>query len=82
MLVATAPTAASIVILIQVSTELGKMQLKDASLIQRAAIVDDILSIAMLSVVTTMVRTGTITPEITNIIILVLKILGFFVHRL
>ena len=82
MLVVTAPTATSIVILIQVSTELGKMQLKDASLIQVAAMVEDILSIAMLSVVTTMVRTGTMTPEITNIIILVLKILGFFVHRL
>jgi Kef-type K+ transport system membrane component KefB len=82
MLVVTAPTATSIVILIQVSTELGKMRLKDASIIQGAAMVEEILSIAMLSVVTTMVRTGTMTPEITNIIILVLKILGFFVHRL
>ena len=77
MLVATAPTAMSIVISIQVPTELGKMQLKGARLILGAEIVDDILSISVLSVVTTMVRTATMTPEITNIRFLVLKILGF-----
>jgi Kef-type K+ transport system membrane component KefB len=82
MLVATAPTAMSIAISIQVPTELGKMQLKDARLILGAAIVDAVLSIAVLSVVTTMVRTGTMTPEITTIIFLVLKILGLFVHCL
>ena len=79
MLVATAPTAMSIVISIQVPTELGKMQLKCARLILGAEIVDDILSISVLSVVTTMVRTGTMTSGITNIIFLVLKILGFCV---
>jgi Kef-type K+ transport system membrane component KefB len=78
MLIATALTATSIAISIQVLTELGKMQSKEARLILGAAIVDDILAIAVLSVVTTMVQTGNITPEITNIIFLVLKILGLF----
>jgi Kef-type K+ transport system membrane component KefB len=78
MLVATALTATSIAISIQVLTELGKMQSKEARLILGAAIVDDILAIAVLSVVTTMVQTGNITPEITNVIFLILKILGLF----
>jgi Kef-type K+ transport system membrane component KefB len=79
MLVATALTATSIAITIQVLTELGKMQTKEARLILGAAIVDDILAIAALSVVTTMVQTGDMTPAIIDIIFLILKILGLFV---
>ncbi|MGB0026449.1 MAG: cation:proton antiporter [Nitrososphaeraceae archaeon] len=78
MLIATALTATSIAISIQVLTELGKMQTKEARLILGAAIVDDILAIAVLSVVTTMVQTGNMTPEITGVIFLILKILGLF----
>ncbi|HEY6165658.1 MAG TPA: cation:proton antiporter [Nitrososphaeraceae archaeon] len=78
LLVATALTATSIAISIQVLTELGKMQTKEARLILGAAIVDDILAIAVLSVVTTMVQTGNTTPDIINITFLVLKILGLF----
>jgi Kef-type K+ transport system membrane component KefB len=78
MLVATALTATSIAITIQVLTELGKMQTKEARLILGAAIVDDILAIAALSVVTTMVQTGNMTPAIMDIIFLILKILGLF----
>lgn len=78
LLVSTALTATSIAISIQVLTELGKMQSKEARLILGAAIVDDILAIAALSVVTTMVQTGNTTPDIINITILVLKILGLF----
>lgn len=78
LLVATALTATSIAISIQVLTELGKMQSKEARLILGAAIVDDILAIAALSVVTTMVQTGNTTPDIINITFLVLKILGLF----
>src|SRR5919112_496196 len=78
MLVATALTATSIAITIQVLTELGKMQTKEARLILGAAIVDDILAIAALSVVTTMVQTGNITPDIIDITFLILKTLGFF----
>jgi Kef-type K+ transport system membrane component KefB len=79
MLIATALTATSIAITVQVLTELGKMQTKEARLILGAAIVDDILAIAVLSVVTTMVQTGDTTPEIMDIIFLILKILGLFV---
>ena len=79
MLIATALTATSIAITVQVLTELGKMQSKEAKLILGAAIVDDILAIAVLSVVTTMVQTGDTTPEIMDITFLILKILGLFV---
>ena len=78
MLVATALTATSIAITVQVLTELGKMQTKEARLILGAAIVDDILAIAALSVVTTMVHTGDTTPAILDITFLILKILGLF----
>ena len=78
MLVATALTATSIAITIQVLTELGKMQTKEARLILGAAIVDDILAIAALSVVTTMVHTGDTTPAILDIAFLIIKILGLF----
>jgi Na+:H+ antiporter len=78
MLVATALTATSIAISIQVLTELGKMQSKEAKLILGAAIVDDILAIAVLSVVTTMVQTGNTAPDIVSIIFLISKILVIF----
>lgn len=78
MLVATALTATSIAISVQVLTELGKMQTKEARLILGAAIVDDILAIAVLSVVTTMVQTGDTSPAIVDVIFLILQILGLF----
>jgi Na+:H+ antiporter len=55
------------------------MQTKEARLILEAAIVDDILAIAALSAVTTMVQTGNIAPDILEITLLILKILGLFV---
>ena len=51
MLVATTITATSIAISVQVLTKLGKMKTREARLILGAAIVDDILAIAALSVV-------------------------------
>ncbi|HEX7031493.1 MAG TPA: cation:proton antiporter [Nitrososphaera sp.] len=78
MLVATALTATSIAISIQVLAELGRMNSSEARLILGAAIVDDILAIAALSVVTTMVQTGNISPDIVEIIVLILYILGIF----
>ena len=39
---------------------------------------DDILAIAVLSVVTTMVQTGDTSPQITDIGFLILQILGLF----
>ena len=79
LLIATALTATSIAISIQVLSSLGKMQTKEARLILGAAIVDDILAIAILSVVLTMVQTGNTTPDIMEITFLILKILGLFV---
>jgi Kef-type K+ transport system membrane component KefB len=78
ILVATALTATSVAITVRVLTELGKMQTKEAKIILGAAIVDDILAIAVLSVVLTMVQTGNMAPNITDIIFLILKILGIF----
>jgi Kef-type K+ transport system membrane component KefB len=78
ILIATALTATSIAITVRVLTELGKMQTKEAKIILGAAIVDDILAIAVLSVVLTMVHTGNMTPNILDITFLILKILGIF----
>jgi Kef-type K+ transport system membrane component KefB len=78
LLIATALTATSIAISIQVLTELGKMQSKEARLILGAAIVDDILAIAILSVVVTMVQSGDTSPQILDVVFLILKILGLF----
>jgi Kef-type K+ transport system membrane component KefB len=82
LLIATALTATSIAISIQVLSSLGKMQTKEARLILGAAIVDDILAIAVLSVVLTMLQTGNTTPDIIEITFLILKILGLFVALL
>ncbi|MGV8107460.1 MAG: cation:proton antiporter [Nitrososphaerota archaeon] len=78
ILIATALTATSIAISVSVLSELGKMQTKEAKMILGAAIVDDILAIAVLSVVVSMVQTGNMTPNIIDIILLILKILGIF----
>jgi Kef-type K+ transport system membrane component KefB len=78
ILVATALTATSIAISIQVLTELGRMQSREARLILGAAIVDDILAIAALSVVVTMVQTGNTEPAILDITLLIMQVLGTF----
>ena len=78
ILVATALTATSVAITVSVLTELGKMQTKEAKIILGAAIVDDILAIAVLSVVVTMVQTGNMAPNVIDILFLILKILGIF----
>jgi Kef-type K+ transport system membrane component KefB len=78
VLIATALTATSIAITVSVLNELGKMQSKEAKIILGAAIVDDILAIAVLSVVVSMVQTGNMTPNIIDIMLLILKVLGIF----
>lgn len=78
VLISTALTATSVAISVRVLTELGKMQTKEAKLILGAAIIDDILAIAVLSVVLTMVQTGNLTPNIIDIVFLIVKILGIF----
>jgi Kef-type K+ transport system membrane component KefB len=81
-LIATVLTATSIATSIQVLSSIGKMQTKEARLILGAVIVDDILAIAILSVVLTMVQTGNTTPVIMDVSFLILKILGLFVALL
>jgi Kef-type K+ transport system membrane component KefB len=78
ILIATTLTATSIAISIQVLTELGRMQSREARLILGAAIVDDILAIAALSVVVTMVQTGNTEPAILDITLLIMQVLGTF----
>lgn len=77
MLIATALTATSIAISIQVLSEFGKIKSPEARLIIGAAVVDDILAIAILSVVTSL--GGDVTNiQILDVTFTVLKILGFF----
>lgn len=78
ILIATALTATSVAISVSVLKEFGKMQTKEAKIILGAAIVDDILAIAVLSVIVTMVQTGNLTPNVIDIIFLILNILGIF----
>ena len=78
ILIATAMTATSIAISVQVLTELGRMQSKEARLVLGAAIVDDILAIAALSVVVSMVQTGNTEPAILDITLLIMQVLGTF----
>ena len=80
MLIATALTATSIAISIQVLSEFGKLKSKEARLIIGAAVVDDILAIAVLSVVSSLATgdgtLGEIAPM--DVVITILQVLGFF----
>ena len=77
MLIATALTATSIAISIQVLSEFGKIKSPEARLIIGAAVVDDILAIAILSVVTSI--GGDVSQiEIVDVTFTILKVLGFF----
>lgn len=81
MLIATALTATSIAISIQVLSEFGKIKTPEARLIIGAAVIDDILAIAVLSVVSSMAGNGAEGVEnidIMNITITILQVLGFF----
>ncbi|MCV0399187.1 MAG: cation:proton antiporter [Nitrosarchaeum sp.] len=80
MLIATALTATSIAISIQVLSEFGKLKAPEARLIIGAAVVDDILAIAVLSVVTSMAGAsgGVDNIDIMDVTITILQVLGFF----
>jgi len=77
MLIATALTATSIAISIQVLSEFGKIKSPEARLIIGAAVVDDILAIAVLSVVTSF-SGGVDQIDIMDVTFTILKVLGFF----
>lgn len=84
MMIATALTATSIAISVQVLSELGKIKSPEARLIIGAAIVDDILAIAVLSVVTSIAGSaeGLESLDITEVTITILQVLGFFAAML
>ncbi len=84
MMVATALTATSIAISVQVLNELGKLKSPEARLIIGAAIVDDILAIAVLSVVTSLATdaSGLDNLNVIDVTWTILKVLGFFVAML
>lgn len=77
MLVATALTATSVAISVQVLSEFGKLKSPEARLIIGAAVVDDILAIAVLSVVTSL-GGGMDGVNVVEISFTILKVLGFF----
>lgn len=77
MLVATALTATSIAISVQVLSEFGKLKTPEARLIIGAAVVDDILAIAVLSIVTSL-DPAAAQVDIIEISFTIFKVLGFF----
>ncbi|HSG73677.1 MAG TPA: cation:proton antiporter [Nitrosopumilaceae archaeon] len=77
MLIATALTATSIAISIQVLSEFGKIKSPEARLIIGAAIVDDILAIAVLSVVTS-IGGDVSNIDVMDVTFTILQVLGFF----
>jgi Kef-type K+ transport system membrane component KefB len=79
LMIATALTATSIAISIQVLSEFGKIKSAEARLIIGAAVVDDILAIAILSVVTSLGAGGELGDiEVIDVTFTILKVLGFF----
>lgn len=80
MLIATALTATSIAISIRVLSEFGKIKTPEARLIIGAAVVDDILAIAVLSVVTSIAGSdgGVDNIDIMDVTWTILQVLGFF----
>ena len=84
MLIATALTATSIAISIQVLNEFGKIKTPEARLIIGAAVVDDILAIAVLSVVSSIAVSegGVEGIDIFQVTITILEVLGFFAAML
>jgi Kef-type K+ transport system membrane component KefB len=77
MLVATALTATSIAISVQVLSEYGKLKSPEARLIIGAAVVDDILAIAVLSVVTSLGVSGE-SIDVVDVSFTIIKVLAFF----
>ena len=84
MMIATALTATSIAISIQVLSEFGKIKTPEARLIIGAAVVDDILAIAVLSVVSSLAtgEGGVADIDIMEVTITILQVLGFFAAML
>lgn len=82
MLIATALTATSIAISIQVLNEFGKLKTPEARLIIGAAVVDDILAIAVLSVVISMGGGDLAEVDPQTVMFTILQVLGIFAAML
>ena len=84
MMIATALTATSIAISIQVLSEFGKIKTPEARLIIGAAVVDDILAIAVLSVVSSLATGGggVANIDVMEVTVTILQVLGFFAAML
>ncbi|MEM3143574.1 MAG: cation:proton antiporter [Candidatus Nitrosotenuis sp.] len=78
MLVATALTATSIAISVQVLSEFGKLKTTEARLIIGAAVVDDILAIAVLSIVTSFGGVADLSIDVIEVTYTIFKVLAFF----
>ena len=79
MMIATALTATSIAISIQVLKEFNKIKSPEARLIIAAAVVDDIMAIAVLSVVTSFGGSEALeNVDLLDVTFTILKVLGFF----
>lgn len=79
LMIATALTATSIAISIQVLKEFNKIKSPEARLIIAAAVVDDILAIAVLSVVTSFGGAEALeNVDLLDVTFTILKVLGFF----
>ena len=79
MMIATALTATSIAISIQVLKEFNKIKTPEARLIIAAAVVDDILAIAVLSVVTSFGGAEAVDNiDLLDVTFTILKVLAFF----
>ena len=79
LMIATALTATSIAISIQVLKEFNKIKSPEARLIIAAAVVDDILAIAVLSVVTSFGGSEALeNVDLLDVTFTILKVLGFF----
>jgi Kef-type K+ transport system membrane component KefB len=77
MLVATALTATSIAISVQVLSEFSKLKTPEARLIIGAAVIDDILAITVLSVVSSIGGSGA-EVDVTDAVFTIFKVLAFF----
>jgi Kef-type K+ transport system membrane component KefB len=78
IIVATALTATSIAISVQVLYQLGRLHSREGRMILGAAVADDVLGIAVLSVVLTMTSSGVVSFDPGNVVLLLLQVLGLY----
>ncbi len=79
LIVAASLTATSIAVSFEAFRELGKEDTEESKLVLGAAIVDDVLTIAILSVVVAMIPGGAATPlTLADMAFTVIKVLGAF----